>query len=75
MEREKIDFTDKELYYVALAFESHLNSRDTWISKGGAKVINNAIKKITENGLKGKTLNLFYTQYINLKTKSSITYN
>tara|TARA_R110000744_G_scaffold52969_1_gene113322 strand:- start:72 stop:338 length:267 start_codon:yes stop_codon:yes gene_type:complete len=50
MEREKIDFTDKELYYVALAFESHLNSRDTWISKGGAKVINNAIKKITENG-------------------------
>ena len=55
MEREKIDFTDKELYYVALAFESHLNSRDTWISKGGAKVINNAIKKITENGLKRKT--------------------
>ena len=54
MEREKIDFTDKELYYVALAFESHLNSRDTWISKGGAKVINNAIKKITENGLKRK---------------------
>ena len=54
MGREKIDFTDKELYYVALAFESHLNSRDTWISKGGAKVINNAIKKITENGLKRK---------------------
>lgn len=54
MEREKIDFTDKELYYVALAFESHLNSRDTWISKSGAKVINSALKKITDNGLKRK---------------------
>lgn len=54
MEREKIDFTDKELYYVALAFESHLNSKDTWISKSGAKVINSALKKITDNGLKRK---------------------
>jgi len=54
MERDKIDFTDKELYYVALAFQSHLQSRETWISKGGAKVINSALKKITDNGLKRK---------------------
>ena len=54
MKREKIDFTDKELYYITLAFESHLNSRDTWISKGGAKVINSALKKIINNGLKRK---------------------
>ena len=45
MEREKIDFTDKELYYVALAFESYLNSRETWVSKGGTKVINSTLKK------------------------------
>jgi hypothetical protein len=54
MEREKIDFTDKELYYVALAFETYLNDRDTWISKSGAKVINSAIQKIIDNGLKRK---------------------
>ena len=51
MKREKIDFTDKELYFVALAFSSYLNDRDTWISKGNAIVINHAIKKITVNGM------------------------
>lgn len=54
MEREKLDFTDKELYYVALAFESYLNSRDTYISKKGAKIINSVIKKIIDNGMKRK---------------------
>lgn len=54
MNREKLDFTDKELYYIALAFETHLNSRDTWNSKGGAMVINSVIKKICNNGLKRK---------------------
>ena len=54
MDREKIDFTDKELYYVALAFQSHLNSRDTWIGRGGAKVINKALSKIVDNGMKRK---------------------
>jgi len=54
IEREKMDFTDKELYYVALAFKSHLNSRDTWIGKGGAKVINSVLKKIVDNGMKRK---------------------
>lgn len=51
---KKIYFTDKELYYVALAFESHLNSRDTWINEESAKVINSAIKKIIDNGMKRK---------------------
>ena len=54
MKREKIDFTDKELYYVALAFDSYIYSRDSWITKGGARVINNAIKKIIDNGMKRK---------------------
>ena len=50
--REKLDFTDKELYFIALAFSTHLNSRDTWIGKGGAMVINNTLKKIVDNGMK-----------------------
>nr|AKH46766.1 hypothetical protein [uncultured marine virus] len=54
MKREKIDFTDKELYRVALAFESYLYDRNTWYNRGGAMVINNALKKIRENGLKRK---------------------
>jgi len=35
--RDELDLTDKELYSVALAIKSHLNSRDTWMSKGNAK--------------------------------------
>jgi hypothetical protein len=54
IERKKIDFTDKELYRVSLAFESYLNNRDTWISKGGAMVINNTLKKIIDNGMQRK---------------------
>ena len=54
MKREKIDFTDKELYYIARTFKSYLLSRDTWISKGGAKIINNVLKKIINNGMKRK---------------------
>lgn len=54
MKREKLDFTDRELYYISLAFQTHLNSRDTWISKGGARVINSALKKIVDNGMKRK---------------------
>ena len=54
MEREKIDFTDKELYYVALAFESHINSRDTYIGKNDAKIIKRTLQKIIDNGMKRK---------------------
>jgi hypothetical protein len=54
MEREKIDFTDKELYYVALAFQSHLESKETWISKSGDKIINSVLQKIVDNGMKCK---------------------
>ena len=52
--RDTLDFTDKELYHIMLAFSSYLSDRDTWISKGGARVINNAIGKITENAMKRK---------------------
>jgi hypothetical protein len=53
MEREEIDFTDRELYYVAHIFRSYLEG-DNWISKGGAKIINSILNKIIENGMKRK---------------------
>ncbi len=54
MKREKIDFTDKELYYIALSIKSHLSSRETYFSPNGARVFNSAVKKILNNGLKRK---------------------
>jgi hypothetical protein len=54
VKREPLDFTDKELYYISLAFESYLCNKNTWISKSGAKIINKTIKKIIDNGLKRK---------------------
>jgi hypothetical protein len=54
MEREKIDFTDKELYCIALAIESHLNSRETYFTKKSANMFNRTIKKVVDNGLKRK---------------------
>ena len=53
-ERNKLNFTDRELYSISLAIESHLNSRDTYMSKGGAKVFNSVIKKICDEGMKRK---------------------
>jgi len=49
--REPLDLTDKELYFTALAFESFINDRETWLSKGSARVVNNAINKIILNGM------------------------
>jgi hypothetical protein len=66
MEREKLDFTDKELYYIALAFESYLMDRDTWISKSGAMVINNTLRKIIDNGMKRKNPKSILYPIINL---------
>jgi len=50
MKRKTIDFTDKELYYVALAFQSHINDRDFYTNKGGRRVITNAMQKVIDNG-------------------------
>jgi len=54
MKREPIDLTDDELYSVCLAIKSHLNSRDTYMGKKGARNFNSLIKKLTDNGLKRK---------------------
>ena len=54
MEREKIDFTDKELYCVVLAIESHLYSRESYFTKKSAAMFNRMIKKVVDNGLKRK---------------------
>ncbi len=53
--REKIDFTDKELYCIALAIESHLNSRDTFFTKKSAIMFNKMVQKIIDAGLKRKS--------------------
>lgn len=53
--REQLDFTDKELYYVARAFESFLNDRDTWLGTNGSRrIVNNTLTKIAKNGLTRK---------------------
>jgi hypothetical protein len=54
MERNKIDFTDKELYCVALAIESHLNNRDNYWTKQSLANFNRMFKKITTEGLNRK---------------------
>jgi hypothetical protein len=50
--RNTFDFTDKELYSISLAIKTHLNSRETWMSKGNAKVFNTVINKIINEGNK-----------------------
>ena len=54
MARNKIDFTDKELYCVALAIKSNLQSRETYWTKQSAANFNRMIKKIIDEGLKRK---------------------
>ena len=52
--REQLDFTDNELYYISLAFESFLNDRNTWLGIKGTRIVNSTLTKITQNGLKRK---------------------
>jgi hypothetical protein len=49
--RKTIDFTDKELTEISLAISCYINHRDTYISKGGAMVLNSIIGKVVDNGL------------------------
>jgi hypothetical protein len=52
--REQIDLTDKELYYIALSIESHLNSRDTYFTSKSCIIYNKMVKKIVDNGMTRK---------------------
>ena len=54
MTRNKIDLTDKELYCVALAIQSHLESRETYFSKQSAANFNRMVKKIINEGMERK---------------------
>ena len=54
MARNKIDFTDKELYCVALAISSHINSRDTYWTKQSAADFNRMLKKVIAEGMERK---------------------
>lgn len=52
--RPPLDLTDRELYYVALCIQSHINDRNRWTSKGGAMVFRNLFNKIATNGFERK---------------------
>ena len=52
--REKLDLTDKDLYYLSLSIESHLNSRDTFFTKKSSLAFNRMVKKIVDNGMTRK---------------------
>ena len=54
MRREKIDLTDRELYFLALSIQSHLNSRDTYFTKTDKIIYNKLINKLVEIGLNRK---------------------
>ncbi len=54
MVRNKIDFTDNELYCVALAIQTHLNSRETYFTKKSACMFNKMVKKIIAEGMQRK---------------------
>lgn len=54
MKREKLDFTDKELYYIALAIQSHLNSRETYWTSKSRNIFNKMFKKVVCAGLTRK---------------------
>ena len=54
MARNKIDLTDKELYYVALSIESHINSRDTFWTKQSLVNFNRMFKKVVSEGMARK---------------------
>lgn len=54
MKRQPLDLTDAELYRLSLALASYINNRDTWLSKSGARITNNLIKKVCNNGLTRK---------------------
>ena len=54
MKREKLDFTDRELNQVALAFSAYINERGLYVTKGKAKVINSAMQKVIDNGMARK---------------------
>jgi len=70
-EVKSVYFTDKELYYIALAFKSHLNSRDTWISSQGARVINNVINKVKKIGMKRRNPKSILHPIINFENNTN----
>ena len=69
MTRNKIDFTDKEFYRIALAIESHINSRDTYWTKKSAANFNRMMKKIITEGRERKNSKYILHPILNFETK------
>jgi len=68
MEREKIDFTDKELNRIARALQTHINERSFYESKGGRKVLLSAMQKVIDNGFTRKNPEKIIYPLVNFKT-------
>jgi len=43
--RKLLDFTDNELNQICRSINSYISNRETFLTKGDAIIINNAIKK------------------------------
>lgn len=55
MKRENIDFTDRELYYIATGLGLLLSERNSYHSRGTARILNSVINKVVNNGMKRKS--------------------
>ena len=54
MKREKIDFTDAELLYIARALQVFINDKDFYIPKRRVRVLKSAMQKVINNGFTRK---------------------
>jgi hypothetical protein len=54
-EISQLELTDRDLYWIALSIESHINHRDTYFTKKSAREYNKMVMKIRIEGYKRKT--------------------
>ena len=54
MKREKIDFTDAELLYVAMALQVFINDRNFYIPKRKVRILESAMQKVINNSFTRK---------------------
>ena len=54
MKREKIDFTDNELNFIARALQSYINVGDFYMTKSTNRILKSTMQKVIDNGMKRK---------------------
>jgi len=67
-DREKLDFTDAELYYIAAALQSHINARDFYIPQRKVRVLKSAMQKVIDNGFTRKNPEKIIYPLVNFNT-------